>query len=97
MTHKKTGNEFINIGQVAVTPADLPLSCPLPNIEVWNAHPRVYLPIVQTGKAICPYCSAKYILEEPAVLEEPSESVEGKSKEIQKTEKNKQSTGKTKP
>lgn len=64
MTQKKTDNEFINIGQVAVTSADLPLSCPLPNVQVWNAHPRVYLPIVPTGKATCPYCSAKYILQE---------------------------------
>lgn len=62
MTNQKTANEFNNIGQITILAEDLPLSCPLPGQEVWNAHPRVYLPIVQTGKAICPYCSAKYVL-----------------------------------
>jgi uncharacterized Zn-finger protein len=45
-----------------VTPADLPLSCPLPSMSLWNAHPRVYLPIEKTGSARCPYCGAKYTL-----------------------------------
>lgn len=45
-----------------VTRADLPLSCPLPNKELWNAHPRVYLPIEKTGYAKCPYCGAEYVL-----------------------------------
>ena len=25
--------------------SDLPLSCPLPSMALWNSHPRVYLPI----------------------------------------------------
>lgn len=41
---------------------DLPLSCPLPDSRVWDAHPRVYLPIEDTGRAVCPYCGAEYIL-----------------------------------
>jgi len=41
---------------------DLPLSCPMPNMVLWDSHPRVYLPIEKTGKAMCPYCGAKYIL-----------------------------------
>jgi uncharacterized Zn-finger protein len=41
---------------------DLPLSCPMPGQKLWNAHPRVYLPIEQTGEATCPYCSAHYRL-----------------------------------
>ena len=45
-----------------VTPADLPLSCPMPAMTLWNSHPRVYLPIEQTGFAKCPYCSAEYVL-----------------------------------
>lgn len=48
-----------------VTRADLPLSCPMPDMTLWNSHPRVYLPIEATKKAICPYCSAKYILSDP--------------------------------
>ena len=45
-----------------ITQADLPLSCPMPNMRLWDAHPRVYLPIEKTGKAICPYCDAEFTL-----------------------------------
>lgn len=45
-----------------VTPADLPLSCPMPGMHLWNSHPKVYLPIEQTGRAKCPYCGAVYEL-----------------------------------
>lgn len=41
---------------------DLPLSCPTPEQKLWNSHPRVYLPIEETGAALCPYCSARYRL-----------------------------------
>ena len=41
---------------------DLPLHCPLPNMSLWNSHPRVYLPIVETGTAKCPYCGAVFTL-----------------------------------
>ena len=46
-----------------VTAADLPLSCPMAGADLWNAHPRVYLPIEKTGRAKCPYCSAEYVLQ----------------------------------
>ncbi|PJJ98919.1 hypothetical protein CO615_04525 [Lysobacteraceae bacterium NML75-0749] len=43
--------------------AQLPLSCPMPEMALWNSHPRVYLPIEsEGGKAECPYCGAKYTL-----------------------------------
>jgi uncharacterized Zn-finger protein len=45
-----------------VTAADLPLHCPLPEMYLWNSHPKVYLPIEATGEAKCPYCSATYRL-----------------------------------
>lgn len=47
-----------------VTVKDLPLSCPLPNQPLWDAHPRVYLPIEEKGQVICPYCDAEYVLKE---------------------------------
>jgi uncharacterized Zn-finger protein len=47
-----------------VTRDDLPLHCPMDNMSLWNSHPRVYLPIEETGKAICPYCSAEYVLQD---------------------------------
>lgn len=45
-----------------VTAADLPLCCPMPRQSLWDAHPRVYLPIAESGREICPYCSAEYVL-----------------------------------
>lgn len=45
-----------------VTAADLPLSCPMPSMSLWNSHPRVYLPVEATGWAKCPYCSAEFVL-----------------------------------
>jgi uncharacterized Zn-finger protein len=47
-----------------VTRADLPLSCPMPGMSLWNSHPKVYLAIEATGSARCPYCSAVYTLTE---------------------------------
>ena len=41
---------------------DLPLSCPMPGMYLWNSHPKVYLPIKETGDAKCPYCGALYHL-----------------------------------
>ena len=45
-----------------VTRADLPLSCPMPGMSLWNSHPRVYLPIEASGQERCPYCGAVYVL-----------------------------------
>ena len=49
--------------QYTVTRADLPLHCPMEGMSLWNSHPRVYLPIEETGTAKCPYCGADYLLE----------------------------------
>ena len=48
--------------QYTVTPADLPLACPMPGMYLWNSHPRVYLAIEATGWAKCSYCGAEYTL-----------------------------------
>ena len=45
-----------------VSAADLPLSCPMPGMSLWNSHPKVYLSIEQTGRAKCGYCGAEYEL-----------------------------------
>ncbi|MGD9843152.1 MAG: zinc-finger domain-containing protein [Steroidobacteraceae bacterium] len=50
------------LNQYQVSDDDLPLACPMPGMYLWNSHPRVYLPIEQTGWAKCPYCSAEYTL-----------------------------------
>jgi len=50
--------------QYEITSADLPLSCPPQRDRVWDAHPRVYLPIEESGKVTCPYCGASYVLKD---------------------------------
>ena len=47
---------------IEVTADDLPLHCPMPSMLLWNAHPRVFLPIDRTGDALCPYCGTRYVL-----------------------------------
>ena len=42
----------------------LPLHCPLPEMSLWNQHPRVFLPVEDTGNAKCPYCGTEFILKE---------------------------------
>lgn len=41
---------------------DLPLSCPMPGMYLWNSHPKVFLPVEDSGEAKCPYCGARYVL-----------------------------------
>jgi uncharacterized Zn-finger protein len=48
--------------EIEVTATDLPLHCPTPAMLLWNAHPRVFLPIEKTGTALCPYCGTRYNL-----------------------------------
>ena len=47
-----------------VTAKDLPLSCPPKNERIWDAHPRIYLPITDTGTALCSYCGTQFYLQD---------------------------------
>jgi uncharacterized Zn-finger protein len=47
-----------------VTRKDLPLHCPMRGTTLWNSHPRVFLPIEETGEQRCPYCGALYVLKD---------------------------------
>ncbi len=67
MTTPKPGSSTIEPNaqnHYEVTRADLPLSCPMPGMSLWNSHPRVYLPIEQSGQERCPYCGAVYVLKD---------------------------------
>ncbi len=48
--------------QYQVTSKDTPLTCPMLGMALWNSHPKVYLPIEETGQAKCPYCGAEYTM-----------------------------------
>lgn len=43
---------------------ELPMSCPLPSMELWNSHPRVYLPLEAERECQCPYCGTLFVLED---------------------------------
>lgn len=53
---------------VEIGSEDLPLHCPNPKMTLWSAHPRVFLDIVHTGEAGCPYCGTQYRLKPGTVL-----------------------------
>ncbi len=38
--------------------------CPNPKMPLWATHPRVFLGIVTTGDAKCPYCGTVYKLKD---------------------------------
>jgi uncharacterized Zn-finger protein len=65
MSEPNTTKQTANAQQrYEITQADLPLHCPMENMTLWNSHPRVYLPVEETGRAVCPYCGAEYVLKD---------------------------------
>jgi uncharacterized Zn-finger protein len=65
-THKPgTGDKPSNAQQrYEVTRKDLPLHCPMDGMTLWDSHPRVFLPIEDSGEERCPYCGAVYVLKD---------------------------------
>jgi uncharacterized Zn-finger protein len=63
-TEGQPGNPPGEQHQIGISTRDLPLHCPLSSMSLWNFHPRVYLPIEQTGHARCPYCGTEYVLKD---------------------------------
>jgi len=49
---------------VSVTADMLPIRCPQLGTTLWNSHPRVYIPVTDTGHARCPYCGTEFMLAE---------------------------------
>ncbi len=59
----KTGTDTPNDKlEQDVTENDLPLHCPMPNMSLWNSHPRIFLPLKKNSntKVKCPYCGTEY-------------------------------------
>lgn len=61
MSKKKPKKTNLN-KEFYVKHSDLPFSCPTPKMDLWNSHPKVYLPIEKTGVEVCPYCGNRYVL-----------------------------------
>lgn len=53
-------NEHAKQRTIEITAADLPLYCPMPDMTLWNQHPRVAIAVEKLGEARCPYCSTMY-------------------------------------
>lgn len=48
---------------VHITPSNLPLECFGQHTQLWNGHPRVFLPIQSNSQIECPYCGTVFQLE----------------------------------
>jgi uncharacterized Zn-finger protein len=48
---------------IEVTARELPVRCPPIDTAAWKQHPRVYLDVLQTGQARCPYCGTRYVFQ----------------------------------
>ncbi|MDR2220828.1 MAG: zinc-finger domain-containing protein [Methylobacillus sp.] len=48
--------------EIEITAKDLPLHCPTNETALWCSHPRVFLDLADTGRAMCPYCGTRYRL-----------------------------------
>ena len=55
--------------RIEIAKEDLPLHCPTPSMPIWSSHPRVFLPIKDTGEALCPYCGTLYALKDKTSAE----------------------------
>jgi len=47
---------------IEVTKDELPMHCPAPNADLWDSHPRVFIPLEDTPEASCSYCGNVYRL-----------------------------------
>jgi uncharacterized Zn-finger protein len=64
MTNQANESQACTKRRVEITASDLPLSCPPRADRVWDAHPRVYLPIETQGVVVCPYCDTEFALKD---------------------------------
>lgn len=64
MTKQAEAPQACTRRHIEITQRDLPLSCPPRTDRVWDAHPRVYLPIETIGVAVCPYCETEFVLKD---------------------------------
>lgn len=57
-------NQTTDTKPYEVKRSELPASCPPRGSSIDGLHPRVYLKFNADGIAKCPYCGAKYALED---------------------------------
>lgn len=64
MSEKQTIKTTNDKKSYAINRKQLPLHCPTAEMSLWNSHPRVFLPIEETGHAACPYCGTQFTLKD---------------------------------
>ena len=56
---KRLKQKIVNVG-----PKDIDthgqVCCPPQTDELWDMHPRVYMPVKHDKTSVCPYCGAVY-------------------------------------
>jgi uncharacterized Zn-finger protein len=62
MTIQYKAHNMTLVKEIEVSAKDLPLHCPTDEVALWSSHPRVFLDLVKTGHAACPYCGTRYKL-----------------------------------
>lgn len=55
-------NQDITQRYIEVTADDLPLTCPMPHMSLWNQHPKVSISFKNGNETRCPYCGELYRL-----------------------------------
>jgi len=51
---------------VSVTREQLPMHCPQPGSALWDSHPRVFIPLEESGEGTCSYCGTQFRLVDDA-------------------------------
>ena len=61
MQVSSTEKEQVNVfSRVIIKKEDLPLSCPMPNMSLWDMHPKVFLALDENNSSVFPYCGTEY-------------------------------------
>ena len=68
MSDTEAGAAGAEPASVELDGKDLPAFCPNPKMTLWDHHPRVFLDVVPTGQAMCPYCGTRYRLKPGSVV-----------------------------
>lgn len=48
----------------SVKKSDLPICCPRPDERTDLLHPKVFIAFDKSGRGVCPYCGAEYVIED---------------------------------
>ncbi|AWD32624.1 hypothetical protein CKSOR_00518 [Candidatus Kinetoplastibacterium sorsogonicusi] len=54
-------NHIVQKRIIEIKSKDVSICCPMPNENIWNLHPKIFLKITAPdNKVKCPYCNTEY-------------------------------------